>query len=652
MQRATLAILLTGLSALPIRAETRSSQPAPLPTLGEVLVTATRIPMPDVAAPYASEVHTRTMLQASGATSLMDYLSRHTSLHVMPSYGNRFTPKLDMRGYGIGDGYQNIAISLDGRRLNNLDMVPQAIGAIPLEDIERIEITKGSGSVLFGDGATAGAIQIMRRKRDGASVAVAGGNRGQRTGSLAAGLHRPRVSLQASIDAQADEGHSAMDPTGHRDESRQHGWHGELEARPVRGVALGIEGGRDHIDTRYVNYLSQAQFLANPGQLGSNLYTSPVNAYNRLRLDSDTWRLRGDFALPHGWRLRASHGREDRLMNYNPFWRPDYEYVGSDLSLGHSGERLDLLLGAQRFEGRRHSGTDHTRKRNSAWYVQGLYRLRDTTLSAGIRREDVDYGYTPLAGAGSQAGHDLTAWDVGINRQVHDRLSLFANLNRAFQAPDVDRFFTFGGGFNGFIRPALSRTLNLGLNHATPVNRLKLSVYRAELSHEIYYLDTGNWLTSYNTNLDKTHKYGLELQDTWQATPDLGLGLNYAYTRARIDREADAGGAYDGKDLPGVPRHGLSLNADYRLGAATWLQLAHTWRSKAWAATDFDNDNAQRQKPYQSTSLVLRHQWQGMEWFLAVDNLFQRRNGLWVADDVIYPYHFRRDWRAGLKASF
>lgn len=647
MQRTTLAVLLAGLSALPARADSSA-----IPILEDVIVTASRIPMPDVVAPYASEVHTRAMIEASGATSLMDYLGRYSSLQVMPSYGNRFTPKLDMRGYGIGDGYQNIAITLDGRRLNSIDMVPQAIGSIPLEDIERIEITKGSGSVAFGDGATAGAIQIIRRKRDGVNVSAAAGNRGYREAALGAGLHRDKLSLQVSANAQEDDGHSARDPSGHRDESRLRSGYAELEVRPVQGLSLGIDGSSSRIDTRYVNWLTRAEFADDPGQVGTNFFTTPPNSYNRLRLDSDTWRLRGDVTLPLGWRLQASHGREDKRMNYNPFWRPDYTHVSDDLSLHYGGEALDLMLGGQRFDGRRDSATDRTGKRNSAWFLQGLYRLGATHLSAGVRREHVDYSYKATPGVSSRARHGLTAWDVGVNHQVNGQLSLFGNYNRAFQAPDIDRFFTFGGGFNGFIRPAIIRTLNLGLNHVTPGNRLKLTLYRANLHDEIYYLDTGNWLTSYNTNLDKTHKYGLELQDSWQLSPDLNLGLNYAYTRARIDREAAAAGAYDGKDLPGVSRHALSLSAGYRLAGSTWLQLAHTWRDKAWAATDFDNDNTQRQKAYQSTSLALRHHWRNMEWFLAVDNLFQRKNGLWVEDDVIYPYHFRRDWRVGLKADF
>ena len=85
-----------------------------------------------------------------------------------------------MRGYGSENGFQNIVITVDGQRLNNIDLSPQLIGAIPLGNIERIEISKGSGSVVYGDGAMAGAIQIYTKNKTGVTVSSSLGNFGQK----------------------------------------------------------------------------------------------------------------------------------------------------------------------------------------------------------------------------------------------------------------------------------------------------------------------------------------------------------------------------------------------------------------------------------------------------------------------------------------
>ena len=70
----------------------------------------------------------------------------------MPSYGNKSAPLIDIRGYGIESGYQNVVVTVDGERINNIDMSAQIIGSIPLSSIANIEIIRGSGSIRYGDG--------------------------------------------------------------------------------------------------------------------------------------------------------------------------------------------------------------------------------------------------------------------------------------------------------------------------------------------------------------------------------------------------------------------------------------------------------------------------------------------------------------------
>jgi len=619
------------------------AEPVPESVGETIVVTATRTPLADVDAPFASEVHTRNMIEQSGATTLYDYLAQHTSLVVLPNYGNKFTPKLDMRGYGMGDGYQNIVVSLDGRRLNNIDLAPQLLGAVTLADVERIEITKGSGSVQFGDGATAGTIQIITRPRSGASVQASAGNFGARNVTVTAGLVKDKISISASSDHGRFDGTSAPDPTGHRDASRNNTQQGKIELRPLDALKLSLDGSRSRIDTRYPGSLTLAQYESDPAQNNGFAYTQQT-------FESDVWRAQAGLDLSQNWSLTASHSQEDKLSRYSSGWTSNYDYRADDLALQYRGRAFNLTAGVQAFDGLRIGSTNRTRKDNTGWYAQGQYLLGKTTLSAGARTENVEYTHTPNTGTALKADHDLSAWDIGVNHRVDDRVSLFANYNRAFQAPDIDRFFR-NGTFNAFISPATSRTLNVGLNHVTPGNRLKLTLFRTDLDNEIYYFSTGNWLTSYNTNLDKTHKYGLELQDTWQIAPSLAASINYAYTRALIDREDSGGGAYNGKELPGVPRHGVNLGLDWRVTASSRVNLTHTWRASTWAAGDFDNNNLQKQAAYRSTNLAYQYRYKQVDWFAAVDNLFEQSNGIWVSDKI-YPVNFTRNWRVGMKVEF
>ncbi|MDP2809546.1 MAG: TonB-dependent receptor [Rhodocyclaceae bacterium] len=605
-----------------------------------IVVTAARIPSPDTDATYASEVHTRRMIDQSGAQTLFDYLSHHTSINVRPSYGNRFTPAIDMRGYGIGDGYQNIVVTLDGQRLNSIDMSPQMLGAVPLSGVDRIEITRGSGSVMFGDGAMAGSIQIYTKPRDGVAVTASAGSHDAVSGAVSAGAVGAAHEISASAENARHGGFSQADTAGHRDRSESRNWRLQAGIRPAESLWLRAEASGTHIDTRYPGPLTLAQFQADPTQNGGNAYTHQT-------LSSDRWRVGADWTLSPELKLTLRHGVEDKHSDYTT-WKSGYDQVENDLSAQFRKGDLDLVAGAQTFDGVRAQTGNRTRKDNTGLFFHARYRIGDTTLSAGSRRENVDYAYIPNAGATLRDSRKLSAWDVGVNQRVDDRLTLFANANRAFQAPDIDRFFNFGGTFNAFIAPAISETVNLGLNFVTSDHRIKLTLFSSGLTNEIYY----NALTWTNTNIDASRKRGLEFQDNWRIARDWSASILYSWTRALIDRENDGGGAYNGKEMPGVSRHGLNLGLAWKPDDRTTFQVTHVWRSSAYALEDFDNDNAQKQAPFNSTDATVRFRQGNVEWFATVENLLDRKNGTWVRDNAIYPVSFVRNWRAGLTARF
>src|SRR5690554_2446846 len=173
LSRLALAVALLPTSTLSVAADTNED----ILKLSDTVIIGNRIAQEDVRATYASELHSAEDIKNSAAINLYDYLGRFSSVNVLTSE-NPYQQKLDMRGYGIGDGYQNIVVTLNGRRLNNIDMSPQLLSSIPLNSIERIEIIKGSGSVAHGDGAMAGVINIVTRDLHGVDLSIAGGSHG------------------------------------------------------------------------------------------------------------------------------------------------------------------------------------------------------------------------------------------------------------------------------------------------------------------------------------------------------------------------------------------------------------------------------------------------------------------------------------------
>ena len=619
---------------------------APSEDEAAIVVTATRIPYPEAEATYAAEVHTRAMIERSGAQTLADYLGRHSSLTVMSYFGNRLMPTLEMRGYGLETGNQNVVVTVDGQRLNTIDLQPQWLGTIPLASIERIEIVKGSGSVMQGDGAMAGAINIVTKPHDGVTVEARAGDHGVASLSAAAGINKALFSLSVGADHDRFGGLAQADSTGKQDSALLRSERLQTRLRPLQGLELKLDLSSAHADTRYQNALTLAQFDADPGQNGG------LNAYTHDVYDVDQWRLGVDYAFTAALRLTVDHRRLDKEYFSTAWWGTssfDYDMAGDDVALVYAGETIDLTAGWQQADASRRATTNLTSKDNNGLYLQGSWRVGDTTLSFGTRREKVDYAYRPNAGAVARGSHELDAWDIGANHRLDRQWTVFANLNKSFQAPDVDRFFNWGGAFNGLIAPAVAKTLTAGVHRvAGSGNKFKLSLFRANLNNEIYYDPIG----FNNTNIDKSHKYGMEIQQYWQPGAAWSLNANYAWTRALIDREDGGAGAYDGKEMPGVSRHVLNLSATYAIDAATRLTVTHTWRSKGYAIGDFDNNNVQRQAAFETTGLGLRHRRGAVEYFAAINNLFGRRNGMWAGDDAIYPVNYERTFLVGARMTY
>lgn len=630
--------------------------------LDDVTVKANRFERKDTETTYASEIHTAEQIEASGAATLYDYLAQQTSLNVLSSYGNKATPSINLRGFGTENGAQNVVVTLDGQRLNNIDGQPQLLSAIPLSNIDRIEISKGSGAVIYGDGAMAGTIQIYTKNKTGLTVSTSFGNYGQQNHYVNAGISEKHFDLSANIAHDSHDGFSKKDTTGHKDTFSSNTQNLKLKIKPTDNLRLLLEGTNSRNDVRYVNYLSKAQFRNNPRQDPRNLdyYGNPM-PYTHQAFDSDQWRVGFEYDITSKLKISATHSREDKRSAYITYASEfNYDYETNQAELSYIGDVLNVAVGIQDFNGDRKARSNVTSKDNQSIFIQSEYRpvwlSEALTVSAGARNESVKYRYAPTAGTSLDDSEHFNAWDLGANYRFSPELSAFANYNKAYQAPDIDRFFGYDDFyntvFNGFIKPARVKTLNIGLNHVTASNRFKITAFRAKLNDEIY-LDPSFGYFGTNSNLDKTHKYGIELQDTLKLNEQVSASLIYNYTRAIVDNEVGIGGSViNNKDLPGAPKHTVVANLNYRFLHNASLNLNHTWRAKAYAFNDFQNNFTQKQDSYNSTNIAIKYQFRNLNFFAAINNIFDQENSIQVADDAIYPVDFVRTWRIGMKADF
>jgi len=168
----------------------------PTYSLGEVVVTATRTKKRDIDVPAATTVITAEDIKQSGASNAADVLSKVDGF-VYKSFGpngaamGAMTNEVNLRGIKGGALVLMNGNPIAWRGKYNLDQIPAS-------SIERIEIVKGSGSVLYGSEAVSGVVNIITKKKGTNEVHVGFGNYGQRSYGVSVGDER--VSFYYNCD--------------------------------------------------------------------------------------------------------------------------------------------------------------------------------------------------------------------------------------------------------------------------------------------------------------------------------------------------------------------------------------------------------------------------------------------------------------------
>ena len=614
----------------------------------------------DISAPFASEIYTEDDIKNSQSNNIYDFLTQNTSLSLAPSSGNKFSQKISARGYGLTIGSHNLVVTLNGRRLNSISTDGPAINTININDVEKIEITKGSGSVVYGDSAMAGAIHIYTKKNFDTKVSTTFGNYGLVQTSASFGISQEKIDLNMSIDNLKHGGYSVADPKGNKDKGEE--TKSNINARYVTDGGTEFELNYDLNDSenRYPNWLTQAQFNANPAQnTTGRVYTvsdreSDTLTYKVKRQLTDNITLLRSSSILNKETIVKSYNSSAITTYGNPS-KYQYDYYNTDYILSYENGNLKIDSGYTSLDGSRtfpvataYVPANTTSKKNIGFFSQLQYNQNDSIYTIGARNETVEYKYKPVSGTQKNAKHNLEAFDVGFNTRLNPSTNVFTNFNQAFQAPLIDRFFTYNGGFNGFMSPSTSKTVNVGLNYLTEKSKTKVTLYRSNVRNEMFY----NSSTYNNTNLDESHKQGLELQNLFAVSPKWSTNVNYAYTKAIIDKESD-NSLMNGKTNPMTSKHNISASAIYSFSDKTKMTLTQKYRSSAFAEEDYTNTATQKQKAYNSTDFNFSFSPnEGLEFNFDVENLFENSYGTWLRADVIYPGSFTRNINASLSYKF
>ncbi len=591
-------------------------QPLNTITLSDVVVTG-RLLGANEGQPLGLSVITQAEILQSGASTVNEALIRVLGIVGRQDFYGGGDYGLDLRGFGgAADGNQ--AIIVDGIKINEADLGGTRLAGIPIESVQRIEVVRGSGAVLYGEGATGGVIIITTKagtgvaRKTGGSLYAGVGSYGLRDLRGNATYANEGFSLDASAQQRKADNYRDNFKSDASGASLSAQWSGDW-------LRLGARLARDDLDTQLPGSLTAIAYNANPRQSIQPDRTSSIhNTSSGLFAEAfwADWRVTADA----GWRTKA-------LRSVSPSFTYAYDIKAQTYALraAHTTRMHSVtnrvVLGTDQASWQR--DTDGTpvavaKQTSGAWYVRDELTLASTgtDLSAGLRTEQLSK--EDLSGP-SMLKSRQTAWELGVRQSLAKDISVYARAGRSFRLANVDEIGYTLPGID--LRPQISKDFELGVRYNAGIYKADARWYNSTLTNEIGY--DPNAAGPYgpgsgaNVNFDPTRRTGFELNASMEAAKNLSLSVNAALRKSQF-----TAGAYAGNDIALVAKRSMSLRA-------AWVPVVNHRLSGGinfvgQQRADFANQCSV--PAYQTADVRYAYDWRSAEFALGITNLFNRQH--------------------------
>ncbi len=620
MKRCVITSALAAAVSLQLHAAGTTNELAP------VVVTATRFPDIQRQFPIGVSVITEADIRNSAAGTVPELLRMLPGVQTRDLSGSP-NLQVDLRGFGIF-GDQNTLVLLDGQRISENEQVTVNWTAIPLDAIERIEVIRGGGSVLYGAGATGGTINIITKSpianQHSAFVEAGIGSHNSREARVGTNIAGELTGLR--LDIAHRESDNYRDNNALRIDSAQ------LDIRHRGGPGVfSLKLGADDQRSELPGSLSEAQIAANRRQAAlPGDFALLRSGYLNLGTEMSAGRL--EFAANLSYReketdssffvatpFRNNVQTEVRQLLFTPRGKLPYAFGGAihTLVAGVDVEDWDF----QGVAGPAIVGRPDATQRGNAVYAQHTTLFSGgASLAFGVREQKVTYGVADSANAAarSERSHDLHAHEIALRQPFAGLWAAYGKIGRSFRVPNVNDNYSLFTATVALLEPQTARDREIGMEAATGTARYRLALYEIELDNEIV-LDP---VTFTNRNLPPTRRRGLEAEARWQPARNVDLAIGYTYAEAEFRAGNFGGTPIAGNDVPLVPRHTLNLAAGWRLAQSMRIdgQLRHVGEQR------FDGDElnafSRKMPAYTVVDLKLGYERAGWRFAAGVQNLF------------------------------
>lgn len=590
----------------------------------------------------AVEIINRDKIEQLSPSSTLDLLSYVAGLQVKSF--NSASSSISMGGF-VGDkaAFNNV-ILINGRQVNPADMSTFDVNSIPVEMIERVEIYYGPNSVLFGDRATGGAINIITRK-----PLTSGGYLKGEWGSydtsdyFAQGTFSgEHLSMLFNTNKYRTDGYRDNGEYYKESVSGEATYYGERFDIGINGLYIdkeyGLPGGLTDAD---IDQFDREH--SNTPDDGSEDYEWLIGSNVKFYTDY------GDFVLDVSEYKRH---RDTEWVSFGSKRRDEIERFSVDPSYiftikngaysnrfiagySNSNTDLDVLTG----------GSELSRKKES-FYVSDTVNIHKVLFEAGYRYSEMEDDYDSID---KEKDFNADAYFIKIGYELGENNFIYVKYDKSFRFPTTDEINEYSG-LNSEIDEQINKTYEIGFKRVDPLYYFDALVYRQKSNDEIFTNPdfVVSWTGPANTNLDTKKtvalvRFGLNRKNTV-------FDVAYTYTDSEIDEEP-----WKDNTAPLVSKHTVKTNVGYKFDNGLGMYYFYRYYSDFYQGNDYANTGG-KVDGYGISDAKLSYNYKNIEAYVKINNIFDET----YSDYVIYSdfsgssYYpaAERNYLAGVKITF
>ncbi|MBL0134184.1 MAG: TonB-dependent receptor [Chitinophagaceae bacterium] len=556
--------------------------------LNEVVVTATKFPVKTSLTGKVVSIITRQQLEQSGGKDLSQVLTEQTGLFINGANSN---PGKDKSVYLRGARVDHTLITIDGVPVYD----PSGIGGnfdirnLSLENIERIEILKGSQSTLYGSDAIAGVINIITRKTTGsksnASALFSYGS--NRSAKAQAGIYKQNGGFGYSVnyshfssrginEAENNSGSTVTDRDGYKQNSLETRL--SIAASPslllqpyFRYSKLNgdLDQGAftDELDYTYQQKSWQAG-MKSEWKLGKSqlhlLYN--LNSINRNYIDDST-KSRNSFSIFSEGNYKGTEQFADIYIT-SPLSKTIKLTAGTDFRSSKSDQSYMSVSSFGPYESV--YSKDSLNQHQIGVYAAGVLNLPSGfNLELGSR---INFH--------SSYGNNMV-YNINPSYLIKERVKLFANISSGYRTPSLYQLFSEYG--NSKLKPEVAISYEGGVQYLGNNDKFqaRFTYFNRKVKDLIFFYFNNSTFQSLYINQDKQEDHGIEMELGISPFKNTNIKAFYTFVTGEISTNQN------GKDtsynnLLRRPKHSAALNIEQRVSSRLLVstQIQYTGERK------------------------------------------------------------------------